>query len=52
MAKGGYSSEIREEMISHDDAIKAQKKYCILEQPDYIGLCYRNCDLFLPASQT
>jgi len=26
MAKGGYSSEIREEMISHDDALRAQKK--------------------------
>ena len=26
MSKGGYSSEIREEMISHDDALKAQKK--------------------------
>ena len=25
MAKGGYSSEIREEMISHDDALRAQK---------------------------
>jgi hypothetical protein len=27
MAKGGYSSEIREEMISHDDALRAQKSY-------------------------
>jgi hypothetical protein len=26
MAKGGYSSEIREEMINHDDALKAKKK--------------------------
>ena len=26
MAKGGYSSEIREEMISHDDALRARKK--------------------------
>ncbi|HEX3768933.1 MAG TPA: hypothetical protein VHT72_11170 [Puia sp.] len=26
MAKGGYSSEIREEMISHEDALKARKK--------------------------
>src|SRR5580698_7183428 len=26
MSKGGYSSEIREEMISHDDALRAQKK--------------------------
>jgi hypothetical protein len=26
MSKGGYSSEIREEMISHDDALKAKKK--------------------------
>jgi hypothetical protein len=25
MAKGGYSSEIREEMISHDDALRVQK---------------------------
>ena len=25
MAKGGYSSEIREEMICHDDALRAQK---------------------------
>jgi hypothetical protein len=25
MAKGGYSREIREEMISHDDALRAQK---------------------------
>jgi len=25
MAKGGYSSEIREEMISHEDALRAQK---------------------------
>jgi hypothetical protein len=25
MAKGGYSSEIREEMIYHDDALRAQK---------------------------
>lgn len=25
MAKGGYSSEIREEMISHDDALRARK---------------------------
>ena|SRR6202171_5577895 len=25
MAKGGYSSEIREEMIFHDDALRAQK---------------------------
>jgi hypothetical protein len=27
MAKGGYSSEIREEMISHDEALRAQKSY-------------------------
>jgi hypothetical protein len=27
MAKGGYSSEIREEMICHDDALRAQKNY-------------------------
>ncbi len=26
MAKGGYSSEIPEEMISHDDALRARKK--------------------------
>jgi hypothetical protein len=26
MSRGGYSSEIREEMISHDDALRAQKK--------------------------
>jgi len=26
MARGGYSSEIREEMISHDDAVRAKKK--------------------------
>jgi len=26
MAKGGYSSAIREEMLSHDDALKAHKK--------------------------
>lgn len=25
MAKGGYSSEIREEMICHDDALRARK---------------------------
>jgi len=25
MAKGGYSREIREEMISHDDALRTQK---------------------------
>jgi hypothetical protein len=25
MAKGGYSREIREEMISHEDALRAQK---------------------------
>jgi hypothetical protein len=25
MAKGGYSSDIREEMISHDDALRVQK---------------------------
>jgi hypothetical protein len=25
MAKGGYSREIREEMVSHDDALRAQK---------------------------
>ena len=25
MAKGGYSSEIREEMISHDDAFASRK---------------------------
>src|SRR5450631_541882 len=25
MAKGGYSSDIREEMICHDDALRAQK---------------------------
>ena len=25
MAKGGYSREIREEMISHDDALRVQK---------------------------
>jgi radical SAM superfamily enzyme YgiQ (UPF0313 family) len=25
MSKGGYSSEIREEMISHEDALRAQK---------------------------
>jgi hypothetical protein len=25
MAKGGYSSEIREEMISHEDALRTQK---------------------------
>ena len=29
MAKGGYSSEIREEMICHDDALKAQKNHRI-----------------------
>jgi hypothetical protein len=27
MAKGGYSREIREEMICHDDALRAQKNY-------------------------
>jgi hypothetical protein len=27
MAKGGYSSAIREEMISHDDALRAQRNY-------------------------
>jgi hypothetical protein len=27
MAKGGYSSAIREEMISHDDALRSQKSY-------------------------
>jgi hypothetical protein len=26
MAKGGYSSEIREEMISHEDAVRSKKK--------------------------
>jgi len=26
MARGGYSSEIREEMISHEDALRARKK--------------------------
>ena len=26
MAKGGYSSDIREEMISHEDALRARKK--------------------------
>lgn len=26
MSKGGYSSEIREEMINHDDALRAKKK--------------------------
>jgi len=25
MAKGGYSSEIREEMVSHDDQLRVQK---------------------------
>ncbi len=26
MAKGGYSSEIREEMISHEDAVRSKQK--------------------------
>jgi hypothetical protein len=31
MAKGGYSHAIREEMISHDDALRTRKKSRILQ---------------------
>jgi hypothetical protein len=39
MAKGGYSREIREEMICHDDALRAQKNNRFWNTIITIGFC-------------